>query len=108
MGEDLDLYVKRFHNKALDCINLVDEEVLVNVCLHGMNEEYRVFLENLTFSSFSKLMKAARQTNESVRRAPKSSRAFSMATPFVKRKQAVAAGENDQKDGPSRQKETRP
>lgn len=48
-GEDLDLYVKRFHDKALDCINPVDEEVLVNVCLYGMNDEYRVFLENLTF-----------------------------------------------------------
>lgn len=24
-----------------------DEKVLVNVCLHGMNDEYRVFLENL-------------------------------------------------------------
>lgn len=36
-GEDLDLYVKRFHDKPLD---LVDEEVLVNVCLHEMNDEY--------------------------------------------------------------------
>lgn len=59
-GEDFDLYVKRFHDKALDYVDLVDEEVLVNMCLHGMNDEYRVFLENLTFSSFLKLMEVAR------------------------------------------------
>lgn len=53
-AKDLDLYVKRFHDRALDCVDPVDEEVLVNVCLHGMNDEYRVFLENLTFPSFSK------------------------------------------------------
>lgn len=40
-------------------VDPVDEEVLVNVRLHGMNDEYRIFLENLTFSSFSKLMEAA-------------------------------------------------
>lgn len=64
LGEDLNLYVKKFHDKALDCVDPVDEEVLVNVGLHGMKNEYRVFLENLMFSSFSKLMEAARRTNE--------------------------------------------
>lgn len=71
--------------------DLVEEEILVNVCLHGMNNEYRVFLENLTFPSFSKLMEAARQTNEPVRRTPKPSRSFPTARPFGKRKQTVAA-----------------
>lgn len=33
----------------MDCCELVDEEVLVNVCLHGMLEEYRVFLEKFVF-----------------------------------------------------------
>lgn len=54
------LYIKRFHEKALNCVDTVDEEVLVNVYLHGMNDEYRAFIENLMFSSFSKLMEAAR------------------------------------------------
>lgn len=75
-GKDLDLYVKRFHDKTLDCVDPVDEEVLVNVCLHGMNNEYEVFLETLTFSSFSKLMEAARKTNESIRRIPKANQTF--------------------------------
>lgn len=30
--EDLDMYIKRFHEKALDCYDSVDEEVLFNVC----------------------------------------------------------------------------
>lgn len=103
-GEGLDLYVKRFHDKALDCVDRVDEEVLVNVCLHGMNDEYLVFLENLTFSSFSKLMEAARRTNESVRRTPKANRIFPTTRPFAKRKQAVAAVEADHGSGPSSHK----
>lgn len=52
-GKDLDLYMKRFHDKALDCVDPMEEEILVNVCLYGMNDEYRIFLENLTFPSFS-------------------------------------------------------
>lgn len=40
--------------------------MLVNVCSHGMKEECRIFLENLSFSSFCKLMEAARRTSESV------------------------------------------
>lgn len=47
----MDLYAKRFNEKALNYVDLVDEEVLVNVCLHDMNDKYRVFMENLTFSS---------------------------------------------------------
>lgn len=39
-GEDLDLYVKRFHDKALDYVDPVEKEILGNVCLHGMNDEY--------------------------------------------------------------------
>lgn len=46
--------------------------MLVSVCLHRMIEEYRVFLEYLSFPSFAKLMEAARLTNESVRRSSKS------------------------------------
>lgn len=35
-GEYLDVYLRRFHEKVLDCYDLVKEKVLVNVCLHGM------------------------------------------------------------------------
>lgn len=46
-GEDLDTYVRRFPERALDCSDAVDEETLVYVCLHDMANEYRVYLENL-------------------------------------------------------------
>lgn len=82
---DLDLHVKRFHEKALICCDPVDEEVLVNVCLHGINDEYRVFLENLTFLSFLKLMEASRQANETVRRTLKSNRVVPIAWPFPRK-----------------------
>lgn len=46
-GKDHDLYVKRVHEKILDCSDPIDEEFLVNVFLHDMDNEYRVFLENI-------------------------------------------------------------
>lgn len=62
--EELDAYVKRFHERAFNYFHLVEERMLVDVCLLGMMEEYRIFLENLSFYSFSKLMELARHTNE--------------------------------------------
>lgn len=49
-GKDLDRYVRKFHEKVLDCCDLVYEEVLVNVCLLVW-DEYRAFLKDLSFSS---------------------------------------------------------
>lgn len=43
----------------------------VSVCLYGMAEEYKAFLENLSLPSFPKLMEAARRTNEWVHRSSK-------------------------------------
>lgn len=43
-GEDLDVYVKRCRERAFDCSDAVDEETLVDVCLHGMANEYATFL----------------------------------------------------------------
>lgn len=58
--------MRRFHEKALDCCDLVDEQVLVKICLHDMAEEYIIFLENLSFPSFSKLIKEACRIKEAV------------------------------------------
>lgn len=66
--EDLDVSVKRFRDQALGCYDLVEERMRVNICLHSMLEEYRIFLENLFVSSFSKLMETARLTNGMVHR----------------------------------------
>lgn len=59
------MHIRIFREKALDCYDQVDDEMLINVCLHGMTKEYRVFLENLSFLS-SKMMEAAQPTKESV------------------------------------------
>lgn len=47
--------------------------MLVNVRLHDMMKKYSIFLENLCFPPFSKLMEAARCTNESIPKASRSS-----------------------------------
>lgn len=44
----------------------MDEKAFVKVFLHTIAEEYRIFLENLFFTYFSKMMEAARCINESV------------------------------------------
>lgn len=56
----LNVYLRRFHESALDCCNPVSENMPVRFYLHDMTEEYRVSLENLSFPFFAKLMEAAR------------------------------------------------
>lgn len=46
----------------------VAKNVLVDVCLHGMIEEYRVHLKNLFCASFSQLREATKKRNELFRR----------------------------------------
>lgn len=47
--EDMDIYLKSFNDRALDCCDQMVEQVLVDVCLVGTIEEYRIFVENLLF-----------------------------------------------------------
>lgn len=70
--EDLDAYMKRFHKKTLNCDNLVAEDVLVNVCLEGMIEDYWIYL-GIFRISLSRLIEVARRTNKSVRKTWRSS-----------------------------------
>lgn len=71
--EDLDEYVKRFHEMALYYNDLVVEDVLLDLCLQGLIEDYIIYLENLLFPFSSKLMEAARPTNEPLRKTSRSS-----------------------------------
>lgn len=50
LGKDLDVSIKHFHEKALGCCDPVVEHVLVEVYLQIMIEDYRVYVENLSFS----------------------------------------------------------
>lgn len=99
-GEDLALYIKRFHEKALDFCDPVDKEVLENVCLKGMNAAYRVFLENLSFLLL-KADWASRRMDESVKRTLKSSRTITAAMPFLRKRSVVATVEKSQEAGPA-------
>lgn len=67
------------------------EEVLVDVYPQGTKEEYEIFLENLSFPSFSRLMEMARSSNELVRRTSWSSSANSPSrmTQFVSKKKKL-------------------
>lgn len=60
--------------KALDCFDPIAEEVLVDGWLHDILEEYCIFLENLCFLSFTKLIEIARRTK--VHRASTSVKQF--------------------------------
>lgn len=62
--EDRDTYDRRFHERVMDYYDTVAEEVLVDVCLYDMIEEYKSFQKNLSFPCFSKLMEAVKCTNE--------------------------------------------
>lgn len=64
----LDFYVRRFHEKALHCYDPMHEEILANICLHGVVDEYR---ENLSVPFFCKVMDVTRRTNEFIRRSSK-------------------------------------
>lgn len=80
-------------------MHTVDEETMVDVCLQWHDHEYRVFLENLMFPSFSKLMEAARRINESVRRTPRSSlpnHPSLVERPFPRKRPIVTAVEKYQ------------
>lgn len=67
------------HEKVLDCRDLVD--VLVDVDLHRMTEDYRIYIENLSFSSFSKLMGVSEEQS-----AKRNSRSSSLIRSTLKKR----------------------
>lgn len=49
-GEDLNVYVKRFYEKALDCYDLICRRHSGGCSLCSIVKGYQVYVENLTFS----------------------------------------------------------
>ncbi|CAL8998748.1 unnamed protein product, partial [Prunus brigantina] len=68
-GEDPVDFVRRFRNLALDCYDEKDEEALVEICISNIVADYRVYLENIGISQFSRLLEAVRKTSMSVKPA---------------------------------------
>lgn len=103
---ELDLYVKRFHERALDCYT-VDEEIMVDICLHRMANEYHVYFLESFISLFFKLMEATRRANESVRRPPCPhivNRSGTMLRLFSRKRLVVLTAEDNQETSPSKPK----
>lgn len=104
LGKDLDLYVKGFYEKALDCSDLVSEETLVNLCLQGKDNEYRAFLESFPFPTFSKLIEASRRMNEFVKKTSKLSQTVTTRKPCFEKKANNSSNWESQEAKPSSQK----
>ncbi|XP_028099923.1 uncharacterized protein LOC114299399 [Camellia sinensis] len=62
-GEDILEYVKRFQDKAVDCHEAVEEGYLVQICVEGALNEYKMLLVNHKLPTFSALIEASRNIN---------------------------------------------
>lgn len=60
-------FVQRFRDLALECYDENDEGALINICINNINSEYRVHLENVSITQFSRLFETAGKTAFSVR-----------------------------------------
>ena len=61
-------YIQRIRERVLDIQDSHDEKELVKVCIHGMFDECRVYLENLPLPTFAMLVEVARKTNNTLLR----------------------------------------
>ncbi|KAB2597331.1 hypothetical protein D8674_000251 [Pyrus ussuriensis x Pyrus communis] len=61
--KDLVTFVKHFRDLALDCYDKRDEEALVEICISNIVVDYRVYLENIGISQFTRLLEVVRKTN---------------------------------------------
>ncbi|GMN47534.1 hypothetical protein TIFTF001_016713 [Ficus carica] len=66
-GDNLVDFVQRFRDLALECYDENDEGALINICINNINLEYRVHLENVSITQFSRLSKTVEKTALSVR-----------------------------------------
>ncbi|CAL9011987.1 unnamed protein product [Prunus brigantina] len=66
-GEDPVDFLRRYRDLALDCYDEKDKEALVEIFISNIVADYRVYLENIGISQFSRLLKAVRKTSMSVK-----------------------------------------
>ncbi|CAL5328382.1 unnamed protein product [Camellia sinensis] len=62
-GEDILEYVKRFQDKVVHCHGAVQESYLVQICVEGALNGYKMLLFNHKLPIFSTLIEASRNTN---------------------------------------------
>lgn len=90
-GEDLNADVKRPRETSGFC-NLVAEDVSMDICPNGMVEDYWIYLDNLSFSSVSRLMDVTTWTNKLI---IMNSRSSSLIRPTWKKRPMIAVAEKD-------------
>ncbi|KAI5335485.1 hypothetical protein L3X38_025618 [Prunus dulcis] len=66
-GENPVDFVRRFQDLALDCYDEKDEDALVKICISNIMADYKVYLENIGISQFSRLLEAVRKTSISIK-----------------------------------------
>lgn len=83
---DMEMSMKSFHGKALDCCDITIEE---DLRLHGMMRAYRIYLE--TFFFFLSKVDGDRKAHKSVRKTSRSSSLiqFSSLLRFVPKKRSM-------------------
>jgi hypothetical protein len=65
-SEDIIDYIKRFQDRAVDCLEPVDEEYLVEICTSGLLRDYQPFLVNVKIQTFAALLEAAYKLRHTV------------------------------------------
>ncbi|KAH7841340.1 hypothetical protein Vadar_028577 [Vaccinium darrowii] len=58
-SEDIIDYIRRFQDCAVDCLEPVEEEYLVEICTTRLLREYQPFLVNVKIQTFAALLEAA-------------------------------------------------
>jgi hypothetical protein len=66
-SEDIIDYIRRFQDRAVDCLEPVEEEYLVEICTSGLLREYQPFLVNVKIQTFAALLEAAYKLRHTVK-----------------------------------------
>ncbi|KAI8530046.1 hypothetical protein RHMOL_Rhmol11G0024100 [Rhododendron molle] len=72
-GEDVVDYIRRFQDRAVDYTESVKEIQLVEICIGGMMDEFKMLLINLKLGTFSALLESAYNIRHVVKPARKES-----------------------------------
>ncbi|KAH7836950.1 hypothetical protein Vadar_007782 [Vaccinium darrowii] len=70
-SEDIIDYIRRFQDRAVDYLEPVEEEYLVEICTTGLLRKYQPFLVNVKIKTFAALLEAAYKLCHTVRPPPR-------------------------------------
>lgn len=86
--------MNQFKERALDYNEIIAEKELIQLCVKGMQDEYKLHIENHTIMNFVNLMEKVENIESSVSKIRKEKQANQTTTsswcPFVKKQKVVA------------------